>query len=96
MKWFFFVVFLALRTRFRILKVLKDHNLPGNMSVNEIIFELSKMERIVEKSGTEYFAAVPKKKVEKVVDLFKDLIPMGLIGGSLSLLNNFANRLNFR
>ncbi|MCL4480771.1 MAG: hypothetical protein M1113_04730 [Candidatus Thermoplasmatota archaeon] len=61
-KWFFFVVFLALRTRFRILKVLKDHNLPGNMSVNEIIFELSKMERIVEKSGTEYFAAVPKKK----------------------------------
>ena len=75
-KGFFFIVFLALRIRFRILKVLKDHNLLGKMSVNEIIFELSKMERIVEKSGAEYFAAVPKK-VEKIVGLFSDMIPMG-------------------
>ena len=49
-KGFFFIVFLALRIRFKILKVLKDHNLFGKMSVNDIIFELSKMERIVEKS----------------------------------------------
>ena len=75
-KGFFFIVFLALKIRFRILKVLKDHNLLGKMSINEIIFELSKMERIVEKSGAEYFAAVPKK-VEKIVDLFKDMISMG-------------------
>ena len=75
-KGFFFIVFLALRIRFRILKVLKDHSLLGKMSVNEVIYELSKMERIVEKSGTQYFAAVPKK-VEKIVDLFKDMIPMG-------------------
>jgi len=34
----FFIVFLALRIRFKILKVLKDHNLLGKMSVNEIIF----------------------------------------------------------
>jgi hypothetical protein len=27
--------------------VLKDHNLLGKMSVNEIVFELSKMERII-------------------------------------------------
>jgi hypothetical protein len=59
-KGFFFIIFSALRIRFRILKVLKDHNLLGNMSVNGIIFELSKMERIVEKRGAEYFAAVPK------------------------------------
>jgi hypothetical protein len=57
----FFTVFLALRIRFRILKVLKDHNLIGKTSMNEIIFELSKMERIVEKRGAEYFVAVPKK-----------------------------------
>ena len=76
MKGFFFIVFLALRIRFKILKVLKDHNLLGKMSVSEIIFELSEMERIVEKNGAEYFAAIPKK-VEKIVDLFKDLIPMG-------------------
>jgi hypothetical protein len=34
------------------------------------IFEFSKMEKIVEKSGSEHFAAVPKK-VERIVDLFK-------------------------
>ena len=56
--------------------MLKDHNLLGMMSVNEIIFELSKMERIVEKICAGYFTAVPKK-VEKIVDLFKYLIPMG-------------------
>ena len=75
-KGFFFIVFLALRIRFRILKVLKYHDLLGKMSVNEIIFELSKMGRIVEKNGTEYFAAVPKK-VERIAGLFKDIIPMG-------------------
>ena len=75
-KGFFFIVFLALRIRFRIQKVLKDHSLLGKMSVNEVIFELSKMERIVEKSGAEYFAAVPKM-VEKIADLFRDVIPMG-------------------
>ncbi len=75
-KGFFFIMFLALRIRFHILKVLKEHDLLGKMSVNEIIFELSKMERIVEKKGTEYFAAVPKK-VERIAELFKDMIPMG-------------------
>ena len=73
MKGPFFIVFIALRTRFRI---LKDHSFLGKMSGNEVIFELSKMERIVEKSGAEYFAAVPKK-VEKIVDLFRDMIPVG-------------------
>ncbi|MEM3859677.1 MAG: hypothetical protein QW478_09790 [Candidatus Micrarchaeaceae archaeon] len=43
--------------------------------MNEVIFELSKIERIVEKGGAEYFAAVPKK-IEKIVDLFKDIKPM--------------------
>jgi hypothetical protein len=65
--------------------VVKDNNLLGKMSFNEIMLELSKMERIVEKSGAEYFAAVPKK-VEKIVDLFKDLIPMGQIGESSGYL----------
>jgi hypothetical protein len=46
------------------------------MSVNEVIFELSKTEKIVQKGGAEYFAAVPRK-VEKIVDLFKGMIPMG-------------------
>jgi len=72
-KGFFFIVFLALWIRF--LKVLKDHDLLGKMSVNEVIFELSKTERIVDKNGGEYFAAVPKK-VENIAELFKDIIHM--------------------
>ena len=60
-KRFFFIIFLALRKRFKILKVFKDYNLPGKMSVNEIISELSKMEKIVENNGAEYFAAVAKR-----------------------------------
>ena len=62
-KGFFFIVFLALRIRFSILRALKNHNLLGRMSVNEIIFELSKMKRIVDKGGAEYFAAVPKRVI---------------------------------
>jgi len=57
---FFFIVFIVLTKRFRILKVLKDHSLLEKMSVNEIIFEMSKMERIVEKGDVQYFAAVQK------------------------------------
>ena len=33
-KGFFFIVFLALRIRLKILRVLKDHNLLGKMSAN--------------------------------------------------------------
>ena len=33
------------------------------------------IETIVKKSGMKYFTVV-QKKVEKIVDLFKDLIPM--------------------
>ncbi|MEM3431452.1 MAG: hypothetical protein QW783_02825 [Candidatus Micrarchaeia archaeon] len=43
--------------------------------MNEVIFELSKIERIVEKNSAEYFAAFPKK-VGKIVDLFKDILPI--------------------
>ena len=60
-KGFFLIVFPALRIRFRILKVLKDHDLLGKMSVNEVIFELSKMGGIIENNDAEYFAAVPKR-----------------------------------
>ncbi|EQD55837.1 hypothetical protein B1A_11777, partial [mine drainage metagenome] len=58
-KGFFFIVFMALRIRFRILKILKDHGLLGKVSVNEVLMELSKMEKIVKKDGKEYLAAVP-------------------------------------
>ena len=46
------------------------------MSISEIIYELSKMEWFVEKNGTEYFEAVPKK-VDQIVDLLMGMKPMG-------------------
>ncbi|QRF75582.1 hypothetical protein Thermo_01087 [Thermoplasmatales archaeon] len=58
MKGFFFIVFLALRIRISMLKVLKNHNILEQMPVNEIVSELPKIERIVEKGGTECFAAL--------------------------------------
>ena len=73
---YFFIVFLALRIRFAILKVLKDRKLTGRISVKEVLLEFSKIERVVEKNGAEYFAAVPKK-VEDLLEQFKDKIPMG-------------------
>ncbi len=73
---YFFIVFLALRVRFKILRTLKEANLLGRVSVNEAIMEFSKIEKIVEKNGAEYFAAVPKK-VEDLQKHFKDQIPMG-------------------
>jgi len=75
-KGFFSIIFLSLRIRFKILKVLKNQNPLKKMSVDEINFELSNMERIVEKSGTEYFAVVPQR-VEKFADLFRDMISIG-------------------
>jgi len=53
------------------LKVLKDNNLLGKMLVNEVMYKLTKVEMIVEKSGTEYFAPPVPRKVEKIVELFK-------------------------
>jgi hypothetical protein len=38
---FLYIVFLALRIRFRILNILKEYNLLGKISVNVIIYGLS-------------------------------------------------------
>jgi hypothetical protein len=45
------------------------------MSLNEVVFEVSEIKRIVEKSDIEYFSAV-LRKVKRTFDLFKDLIPL--------------------
>lgn len=90
-KGYFLMVFLALRIRLFILKVLKDQGLLRKMSVNEIIFDLSKMERVIEKSGIKHSVAVPKK-VERIVEQFKDMIPMGQIM-EVQVRHNAATRL---
>lgn len=74
---FFFVSFLAMRVYFKVLKRLRELKLTNKISVEEVFFELSKIERIVEpKTGREYYARINKKS-RYVLSLFSDQIPMG-------------------
>ena len=73
---YFFVSFLALRIYYKILKRLKEQNMTHNISPDEVLFELSKMEIIREPDQNEYFAAT-SKKVEKIANLFPKELPMG-------------------
>jgi hypothetical protein len=65
-----------LRIYFGVLKWLRYTELNQKISVNEVFFELSKVMKIVEKDGREYFAKIPKKS-EKILALFSDMIYMG-------------------
>lgn len=73
---YFVVVLLALRLRFKILGRLRECGLVGELSVREVLFELSKVELSVEGNGREVFCAIPKRSQE-IIDIFSDLIPMG-------------------
>ena len=72
---YFIMVLLAMRVHFKILRRLREKDLVGKVSVKEVLFELSKMEMIVEKSGKEYLCALPKK-TEQILQAFSDLVPM--------------------
>ncbi len=71
---YYFISFLAMRIYFKILKRLRERNLTNKISVEEVLFELSKVEKVVEKKGREYFAKVPKKARE-MTSLFSDILP---------------------
>ncbi|MFQ6077470.1 MAG: transposase [Candidatus Bathyarchaeia archaeon] len=73
---YFFVSFLALRIYFNILKRLREKQLTQKISVGEVLFELSKIEKIVEPSGREYFAKIPKR-ARKIAAIFPEALPMG-------------------
>lgn len=74
---FFFVCFLALRVYFKILRRLREVGLSGRVSVGEVLFELSKVERVVEvKTGCEYYGSIHKRPRE-ILELFSNHIPMG-------------------
>ena len=72
---YFVVVFLAMRLYFKVLRRLRERGLVGKVSVREVLYELSKMRMIVERSGREYLCALPKK-TEQILEAFSDLIPM--------------------
>lgn len=73
---YFFVTFLALRIYFGILKKLREAEKTSEISVDEVFYELSKVERIVEPGGKEVYSHIPKKTRE-IIDLFPQALPMG-------------------
>ena len=73
---FFLVSFLAMRVYFKILRRLRERKLTSKISVEEVVFELSKVERIVERNGREYYASIPRR-ARNILSLFSDSIPMG-------------------
>ena len=73
---YFLATFLAMRIYFKILKSLREKGLTNKISVEEVLFELSKVTKIVEKSGREYFAKIPKR-ARQMCSLFPEVLPMG-------------------
>ncbi len=59
-----------------LLKSLREKGLTNKISVEEVLFELSKVTKIVEKSGREYFAKIPKR-ARRMCSLFPEVLPMG-------------------
>lgn len=72
---YFFVTFLALRVYFAVLTHLRKHDLNQKVSVEEVFWELRKVERIKKPGGKEVFAQVPKRARE-IVDVFPEALPM--------------------
>ncbi len=73
---YFLATFPAMRIYFKILKSLREKGLTNKISVEEVLFELSKVTKIVEKSGREYFAMIPER-ARRMCSLFPEVLPMG-------------------
>lgn len=72
---YFFITLLALRVYFAVLRRLRREELTSKISVNEVFFELSKVERIKGLGDKESFARIPKS-AQRIVDLFSEALPM--------------------
>ena len=73
---YFFITFLAMRVYFSILKRLREKGLTSKISVEEVLFELSKVMLIREKDGREYLAKIPKR-AHRMISLFPEALHMG-------------------
>ena len=72
---YFFVTLLSLRVYFGVLERLREEDLTGEISVEEVFLELSKVERIRGPSEKESFATIPSS-AEDIVDVFPESVPM--------------------
>jgi len=73
---YFFISLLALRIYFKVLKNLRILNLNQIISVEEVFFELSKVEMIYESNNRKSLAQIPKR-AEEIFGYFESDIPMG-------------------
>jgi transposase len=75
---YFFTAFISLYLYHRLLQILRQHGLNGKISVNELLFELSKVYQIHYQDGTRGLSEIPAK-AEKLGQLFNfDLFPKKL------------------
>lgn len=72
---YFFVTFLALRVYFGVLTRLRELDKTSKISVKEVFYELSKVERTIGPSGKESYAKITKQ-ARKIVELFPEALPM--------------------
>ena len=66
---YFFVVFLSIYMHFRVLGIIRSHDLAGKLSVKEVILQLSRIYMVTYADGKTGLLEIPKK----VEDLLKDL-----------------------
>lgn len=71
---YFFMTFLALRIYFGVLNRLREEELTDEISVEEVFFQLSKVERVLGPGEKDSFAKIPKQARE-VADIFSDSLP---------------------
>ena len=66
-----FISFISLYIYFRILDILRQKNLIGKMSPNEMLFELSKVYLIYYNDGEKILSEIPAKaeKIERILGL---------------------------
>lgn len=69
---YYFVSFVALRVYFSILKRLREEELTKKISVGDVFLNLSKVKKIREKNGREYFAKFTKK-TRKIMKFFPEV-----------------------
>lgn len=72
---YFFVPFLALRVYFGVLTRLREEDRKNEISVEEVFYELAKVEGIKGPEDKESFAQIPNS-AEDIVDIFPEALPM--------------------
>ena len=72
---YFFVSFIALYIHYRILEILRINDLIGKYSVNELLFELSKVYGVQYPDGKIDFNEIPKKIESLLKKMHMDILP---------------------